>query len=1117
MEVAGARTEFASTFALPDGSMRLDVSTGAVRTEVSGEWAPVDAALVDTGGAVEVASPVTPMRFSDGSGDEPFATIERDGHTLTFEMPFDLPAPDVEGSQLTYADVLPGVDLVVTVNGDATGFSEVLRVESPEAAAQAELQDLTFPVVTSDGIELAARDGGFVAADESGDPVFVSPTPVMWDSSSDVAEGATDAALGTVEDADPTVAPVGDEVVTAIPAEVAGDAVTITPDAGILADPATEWPVYIDPGVSGSLNQRSAVRTVIGNAYNFAGDEGVGLCSRATSTTCSHTFQSRVLYQFGGLQAVGGIEPGEVLSATFAVTGTHSYDCTPRPVTLHAVADFTAATPYPGGSYWKPLQTHTIAHRDGCTNGQVPRRIEFDATQMARDVAAANTANASFGIAVDESSMASWKRYGWDATFSVDYNRAPQAPASARTTDPDAACVWGGPRPVIRSATPTLRGVLHDPDGGAVRPMFAIDDVGSGARVWLAQDSPAQGSGAEHSITVPSGVLRDGGTYRWSMAGVDDRGAWGSPVGCELVVDLTPPATPGVTPVAGMPAVYAEGPAPAGGIGVEGRFTFGNGGSADVAWYQYQVAGGPVRTVPASSPTISVLPAVAGPQTLEVWSLDAAGWPSPRRTHRFTVGFAGVSDAWQLDEASGATAANTVTPGTRDLVVASGTTRADGLGREVGGHTGDLALRFDAPADGANTSAPVVRTDGTYSVMAFAKLDAVTSTATVVSQDGTHVSGFELGHRVDPACPAGTEGHCWAFSVPTSDAAGASRVVAMSTVPARAGSWVQLVGVRDAGTGTVRVGVCDLGSAGAPKRGNAVLSAGVAASARVGTYGGLQVGRGRVNGAAAHPWPGSVSQVRTYTGVVAIEQLRVSCLNPWSVLPALDPPAGDPAAPPPPPLPAPAPGTPAFLPAYVSSVHRDLLRRDPWFDELVGRTARLEAGHPLDVIPRDLVGSREWKIQFVGDTYRTYLGRPYDDGAFVWVDAMERGMDTFTVEIGVLGSAEYYQRAGSTDVEFVRALYRDLLGRAAGQGDVDTWVPHVGSAGRDAVARGVLLSTEHLNRVVDGAYRSVLGRPADPAGLSGSVDALRAGGSVPDLLVRLAASHEYQVARVRVS
>ncbi|MBD7917823.1 hypothetical protein H9657_05965 [Cellulomonas sp. Sa3CUA2] len=916
VEVLDARSEWATTYALPDGTMRLDTSIAAVRTDASGEWEPVDASVVEGDGGLVVASAVTPMVFSDGSAGQPLARIERDGHELTFDAPFDLPEPTVDGAQVTYAEVLPGVDLVLTVNEDATGFSEVLRVESPEAAAHPALAELTFDVETSDGIALQPTDGAFVAADGSGAPVFTSPVPTMWDSSTVASVpgwgGGPDRGVGpTADEVDPTVAPAPGAEVAAMVSEVDDDTVTITPDAELVADPATEWPVFIDPGISGSLHHYTAVRTAFGSAYNFAGDEGVGLCDRGATSTCPQTFRSRILWQFEGLQALGNLEPGDVLGAVFAATGTHSYSCTPMPVTLYAVANFDQSTVYPGGGYWQPLQTHNITHRAGCGAGKEPRRIEFDATWQAQAVASANTGNASFGMAADEGSMMSWKRYAWDASFSVTYNRPPAAAQNARTTAPYTACRTGAARPALRSVTPVLRAVLTDPDGGNLHGQFVVDDIATGARVWGSGWLPAQGTGSEQATAVPSGVLAGGRVYRWSVLGGDGI-TTGPAVACEFVTDLAPPVIPTVTPVADMPAVYAED-ATRGGIGIEGRFTLDPGTSTDVAAFRYEVSGQQIRTVPATYRTIAVVPTTIGSHTLKVESIDKAGWASPARVYRFTVASAGVSDAWAFDEESGSTAANH-TAANRPLTLTGAVSRVDGP------RAGDRALQL---AGGAATSTtPIVRTDGSYTVMATVRLDRVDRTATAVSQDGTTVSGFELGLRAEGDCPEGVGDSCWAFSTPASDTSSATVAVAASDKPAVAGEWVMLIAVRDVTAGTLQLAVCSLGDREAPFSEPPTVSS-AASVGTPATLGAFRVGHGRAGGVPARHWPGAVAQVRTYTGVVSVERLRLTCSNPTAIVPELSP------VPTPPPAPSPLPSPPAYYPGYAGSVH--VMRGAAWY------------------------------------------------------------------------------------------------------------------------------------------------------------------------------------------
>ncbi|QZN84586.1 hypothetical protein [Cellulomonas sp. C5510] len=363
VEVVDARTPWDTLYADPDGTMTWQTSATAVRAELDGEWVDVAPSVVPGDDGLVVAAPVTSMTFSDGSADLPLARLARDGHELTFDVPLDLPAPTVDGARITYADVLPGVDLLLTVSEDATGFSEVLRVESPEAAANPQLDELRFPVEVSDGLDVVASAGGFVAQDPDGLPVFSSPTPRMWDSASSEPQPGL-ASLGRAAfradvpvdpsgldtvDVDPVDGPGAGDVVAQMPVAVDDGAVTIVPDDAMLTAEETVWPVYIDPSVSGSRNLWTAIRDVYGQSWSFDPDEGVGLCDRGVTTTCSTTFKSRLLWTFTGLGAIGSLSSSQITSATFSAVGTHSFDCTPREISLHRVADFNSATPWPGG------------------------------------------------------------------------------------------------------------------------------------------------------------------------------------------------------------------------------------------------------------------------------------------------------------------------------------------------------------------------------------------------------------------------------------------------------------------------------------------------------------------------------------------------------------------------------------------------------------------------------------------------------------------------------------------------------------------------------------------------------------------------------------------------
>ncbi|NTW38812.1 MAG: LamG domain-containing protein [Cellulomonadaceae bacterium] len=888
----GRRTSWQTTYAQPDGNMRLDVTTAAVRARKNGEWVPVDSSVVAGPVGLAVAAAVTPMTFSGGDDGLPLATIERDGHTLSLDVPFDLPEPAVDGNQLTYEDVLPDVDMIVTVNSDATGFTEVLRVGSPEAATDPRLDRLTLPLKLSAGLDVVPSDGGAEARTSTGELVFAIPTPRMWDSS---VAGPTGPAMRPTEGSpqdlfygvgtraeeveghrpDRAVAPLGGETVVGMPIEVSDGALSVRPDEALLTAPETTWPVYIDPGATAILNQYAAVRTVVGTKTGWS-NEGVGLCSQASASDCTATFKSRLLWRFQDMGPIGALDPGNIISATFSVYGQHSYSCTPQPVSLYRVNDFNAGSVGWDGGFLALQSTVTVAHKATCA-GQPDRWIEFPAAEAAQAVAGVDASVLAVGLVANEGSMAYWKRYRWDARYSVVYNRAPSSPSDVRIDNPSTPCVTGAGRPYIRSTTPTIAATLSDPDGDNLYGQFDVINLANGARVWGPRNTAAQGSGARHAAFVDSGLV-DGGTYRFQVAPVDTSYGWaGSTSACEFVVDTTRPVSPTITPVPGQPAVYLEGRS-AGGLGQTGSFTLAPGASADVVGFQYSFnsgsLGATVSVSPGASLTVPFTPTqYAGVQVLRVASVDRAGNVSDTRLYSFIVKFPGV---WRLDEGNGTAAAGTGYTGQRfPLTVSPSTTWVGGMLAESGFSSTDKALLFDAASDVASTSGPVIATDVSYSVMAFVKADAATGTATAVSQDGTTTSQFELGLLHDASCPT-SNGTCWVFGVAATDSSSPGVVRAMSTVPVQVGQWFHLVGIRRAGQ--IELSVCALGAGDSllvsPQP---VLSGQVPLSSTWRATGAMRVGRGFAGGSATHPWLGTVDNVQVMDGPASVGKLRTAC------------------------------------------------------------------------------------------------------------------------------------------------------------------------------------------------------------------------------------------------
>ena len=99
--------------------------------------------------------------------------------------------------------------------------------------------------------------------------------------------------------------------------------------------------------------------------------------------------------------------------------------------------------------------------------------------------------------------------------------------------------------------------------------------------------------------------------------------------------------------------------------------------------------------------------------------------------------------------------------------------------------------------------------------------------------------------------------------------------------------------------------------------------------------------------------------------------------------------------------------------------------------------------------------------------------------------------------------------AGRTE-SFVRAVTTDFLGRDATAGERTTWRDRLlAGTSRDVVTRAFAFSDEWVGVIVDGLYRSTLGRGPDPAGRSHWVQVIRSGRTPAEVAAWFYASDEY--------
>ncbi|MGX7826077.1 LamG domain-containing protein [Actinokineospora sp. 24-640] len=225
---------------------------------------------------------------------------------------------------------------------------------------------------------------------------------------------------------------------------------------------------------------------------------------------------------------------------------------------------------------------------------------------------------------------------------------------------------------------------------------------------------------------------------------------------------------------------------------------------------------------------------------------------------RVLVTGAGVTAAtWKFD--GDAAEVHGRFPGT----VAAGADWAAGQTRQP--DPNDLALRLNGSSH-VSTAAPVVRTDRSFSVTAWARLDKAGGPAAVVSQSGQHVAGFVLRERADGR---------WAFLAMNSDQPGIGDEAAGPV--AQPGVWTHLAGVYSKDRQRIELYV------------NGVLAASAAHTGGFNATGGVQFGRSLwADNPDAERFTGAIDDVSLYSRALLAGEIRtmagrdVSLAHDWT-------------------------------------------------------------------------------------------------------------------------------------------------------------------------------------------------------------------------------------------
>jgi len=873
VEALSDRTEFSQTFANPSGTMTLEQSPVPVRVHrPDGSWAPVDTTLrVGPDGAVSPAAAVADVSFSSGGG-APLARIAKDGRELTFSWPAPLPAPVLSGDTATYPDVLPGVDLQVTAH--PLGFSDLLVVRTPAAAANPALADVRFGVGGSGLSVRTTAAGGLTAVDPAGREVFAAPAPAMWDGSGSRAHvGMT----------------------------VAGGWLDLAPDVRLLTGAGTRFPISIDPyvTVTGVLQAWTKVDACFPDQtyWNGANDSDpnkvgamkVGRAPIESGDPCNGTLW-RTYFRMDTSKVKGKIIGG----ASFNAFETWATSCASKPADLYATGAISSSTDWnaqPSASF---LLEKSFAH--GHSSSCARNWESFDVKEQVADGASAGSDTLTLMLRAPNEGVCNanstqdtceWKRFDSGAIshsdtafLSIQYDTPPNAPTALFTNGspylyPNGQIPCNSSANYVNTATPTMHADISDPDDTASsqpQPLTATYTFSAGTATGTVKD-PSSGSGllpgsghtsVATSASIPAGTVSNGSSVQWHVVTSD--GITNGPVSanCHLTIDTTAEtASPGITSTDGKyPPGGANPPTP---VGTPGSFTPDPGGSTDVAGYLLGInTSTPWKFVRASgtgnTAAVTVDPIVVGDNSLVARIVGLGGNLGPIASYDVITGHSTTGSVllahYGMDEGTGSAVADST--GGHDA------TAAGSFGWTTGqtGASSDHALHLtSSPGGYAATKEPAVDTQTEYTVSAWVKLDDANALYHVLTQDGVTNEAFALEYLKGD--------NRWAFSAAESDSTNPVIDHALSDAAPVVGKWTHLVGVfcpdpsclapGDTAPGRLFLYV-DTGSGLTLQASQPVF-----ASSWMST-GGLEMGRGKFNGAEANYLNGAIDDVSVYWG-----------------------------------------------------------------------------------------------------------------------------------------------------------------------------------------------------------------------------------------------------------
>ncbi|WEV24504.1 cell wall-binding repeat-containing protein [Streptomyces sp. 71268] len=516
VELVSRRTETSQTFANPDGSFTTEMTSGPERIKQEGKWREVDVRLANLGGGV-VGPKVHPesLHVSPGGGrvarslndsrtaaPRDLVTLGTGNDQIHLQWKGGLPAPELSGTTARYRKALPGAD--VLVEATRSGFAQYV-----ELAERPTEEDYSYVLpVKSKGLEATEQADGSVHFIDvrSGSVRAVMPAPIMWDATVDAPSGKHSRRAAVSMD----VVNKGSGTIDLV----------IRPDRNFLADKNTRYPVTIDPSTS-ALSNVFDTYVQRGDDRDWSSDTELDFGNPGTSNPDGSNRAARSFIHWN----TEPIKDALIAKAELQLYNFHSgnTDCKDYPWTVWDTGAAATTSRWSNQPEWRQ-EYHSSTQTKGNPDCGADGWIAADATELVQTWASAKVSTGHMGLRTTSDDPKMWKRVNSSDNaenppeLSVNYNYRPQTGVHHRAGPPYA---YGNGEWIVNSTTPVLRASFDDVDGDTVNGTFEIRDRATGATVgnylvsnWVPAGEPA-------SVTVPSGLLRDGGRYEFRTSAYD--------------------------------------------------------------------------------------------------------------------------------------------------------------------------------------------------------------------------------------------------------------------------------------------------------------------------------------------------------------------------------------------------------------------------------------------------------------------------------------------------------------------------------------------------------------------------------------------------------------------